>query len=47
MNNQRLWLSIAVFLIASCGREFSAPLPAPQIESLTPAEGYMGEAVII
>ena len=31
MNNPRLWLFIAVFLIASCGREFSAPLPAPQV----------------
>jgi hypothetical protein len=47
MNNQRLWFPIAVFLIASCGREFSAPPPAPQIESLTPAEGFMGDLAII
>jgi len=36
-----------VFLIASCGREFSSPPPTPKIESLTPAEGFMGDLVTI
>jgi len=36
-----------VFLIASCGREFSSPPPAPQIESLAPASGFMGDPVTI
>ena len=38
---------VIVFLIASCGREFSSPPPAPQIESLIPANGFMGDLVSI
>lgn len=47
MRRKLTWLPIAVILIASCGREFSSPPPAPQIELLTPAEGFMGDPVII
>jgi hypothetical protein len=46
MKNQWPYL-LVVFLIASCGREFSSPPPAPQIESLTPAAGFMGDLVTV
>jgi hypothetical protein len=46
MKNRRLYL-LVVFLIASCGREFSSPPPAPQIESLTPKAGFMGDLVTV
>jgi len=36
-----------VILITSCSREFSSPPPAPQIESLVPATGFMGDTVTI
>ena len=38
---------LIVVLIASCGREFSSPPPAPQIETLAPANGFMGDIITI
>jgi hypothetical protein len=38
---------LVTLLIASCGREFSSPPPAPQIESLTPSKGFMGDLVTV
>jgi hypothetical protein len=46
MKNQFSYL-LVVILIASCGREFSSPPPAPQVESIVPASGFMGDMATI